>query len=303
VSSPRAPALVILAAGASSRFGRLKQLEPLGPAGEALLDYAVRHAARAGFGDALLVISGDLEPRFRAHFGQLPPDIPVRYAYQDPSVGLPTGFAPPVGRPKPWGTAHAVLAVRDRVSGPFAVVNADDFYGAGAYGTAMGHLSGPGPGAGDWATVAYRLDGTLSGAGGVSRGICLVDATGQLTSLREITGIERKGDVIEGVDAEGTRVTLRGDETVSMNFWLFTPGVFPVLSARFHAFLQSRGDDPEEEFLLPTVVGEAVAAGVARVAVLPAAARTFGVTFEADRDRVVAALADLNEPIEESPCS
>jgi hypothetical protein len=303
VTASGAPTLVILAAGASSRFGRPKQLEPLGPAGEALLDYAIRDAARAGFDDAILVIGPDLEPGFRAHFARRPPALPVRYAPQDLSVGLPAGFDPPPERAKPWGTAHAVLAVRDLVPGPFAVVNADDFYGAGAYRAAVRHFAGADPSAGDWAMVAYRLDGTLSGTGGVSRGICLLDAAGRLTGLREVTGIDRKGDFIEGTDPGGTQVALLGDETVSMNFWLFTPRVFSVLSERFHAFLRNRGEDPKAEFLLPTVVGEAVEAGVARVHVLHAAARSFGVTFEADRDRVAAALAALNEPIEESPCS
>lgn len=293
------PTLLILAAGASSRFGRPKQLEPVGPAGEVLLDYAIAHAAGAGFGDALLMIGSEQGSRFRSHFEQHPPPIPVRYAQQDPSAGLPPEFTPPAGRSKPWGTAHAVLAAGDLVSGPFAVVNADDFYGAGAYRTAVGHLSRPG----HWAMVTYRLDGTLSEAGGVSRGICQMDAAGRLTGLREVRGIERKRGVIEGVDADGTRVVLQGDETVSMNFWMFTTGVFRVLSEQFHTFVRDHGHDPAAEFLLPTVMGEAAAAGVATVAVLPTAARTFGVTFEADRDRVAAALADLNESTEESPCS
>ena len=297
------PTLLILAAGASSRFGRPKQLEPLGPAGEALLDYAIRHAARAGFGDALLVIGSEPEPRFGEHFERFPPCLPVRYARQDPSVALPPRFTPPVGRPKPWGTAHAVLVVRDLVTGPFAVVNADDFYGPAAYETAIRHLSGLDPATEDWAMVTYRLDGTLSAAGSVSRAICHVDDGGRLEGLREVTGIERKDGVIEGMEGDGTTVTLLGDETVSMNFWLFTPRVFRYLSERFHVFLRDHGDDPTAEFLLPTVVGEVVEAGDARVEVLPASGRSFGVTFEADRDRVAAALADLNEPTQEPPCS
>ncbi len=282
------PTVVVLAAGASRRYGGLKQLEPLGPAGEPLLDYALWDAARAGFSRALLVVRRELEAAFSEHFRGRPPALPVTYAYQEASE--PAGPEESPRRTKPLGTAHAVLSARGLVAGPFAVVNADDFYGAAAYRVAAAFLTGVDAGARHFAIVGYRLDRTLSPFGGVSRAVCEADSTGKLTAVTEVLDVRRTDSSIAGVDPAGRQVELAGDETVSMNFWAFTPPVFDTLEAALQGFLALGQDDAEAELHLPTVIGDEVARGDARVEVLQAGSETFGVTHPADRPAVEAAL-------------
>ncbi len=283
------PTLIVLAAGASSRYGGLKQLEALGPTGEALLDFAMVDAARAGFSQALLVVREDLEVAFREHFDGYPPALPVTYEYQEvPGQAGLTSAAP--GTTKPLGTAHAVLAARGGVAGPFAVVNADDFYGVTAYQVAAAFLAGVDAGSAHYAIVGYPLERTLSASGGVSRAVCETGPTGMLTAITEVLDVRRGEGSIGGVDPAGRSVELAGDETVSMNFWAFTPRVFAALEAALEAFLPRRQADAVAELHLPAVIGDEIGRGRARVEVLPAGSETFGITHAADRPTVESAL-------------
>ncbi len=288
------PSLVVLAAGASSRFGRPKQLEPLGPEGQALLDYALGDAARAGFGDAVLVIAGEARGVFEEHFRRFPPPLPIRYAAQR-RADLPGEPDIPVGRTRPWGTAHAVWTVRDHVHAPFAVVNADDFYGAPAYAAAAELLAGLDPAEARYGLIGYRLDQTLSAAGGVSRAVCRTDEHGRLLDLNEILDVRRSDDAIHGVDTTGTARTFAGHETVSMNFWVFTPRLFMALETHLRDFLEHRAGDRGSELHLPTVLGAEAASGRARVDVVRTESDPFGITFEGDRHDVVRRLASLSD--------
>ena len=246
----------MLAAGLGTRYGGLKPLAPVGPSGESLLDYALYDARRAGFGRAVLVVRRETEETFAAHLERV--------------VGrggaMPTAF---VIQGEPRGTAHAVLAARDAVAEPFAVCNADDFYGAEAYRLVLRHLTGM---SSDYAVVAYPLAQTLSPFGGVSRAIVEVDAGGYLTRLTEVRSI---------VQAR--------DEIVSMNFWAFTPEVFPALERQFARF----DGHPSGEFLLSTALSEQVAAGKARVRVLRSTGRWFGITYPGDQPAAARSIESL----------
>jgi len=283
------PSLVILAAGISTRYGRLKQLEPVGPAGEALLEYAVHDALRAGFGRVVLVIRRELEAQFRAHLEPRWRATDLRYAYQELTL-----LAPPAApaRVKPWGTAHAVLAAEALVGGPFTVCNADDFYGADAYAALARHLSRAAV-TGEQALVGYALAATLSPHGGVSRGVCETDSAGRLTQVTEVLEAREQNGAITGRDGEGAAVTLVPDAVVSMNLWGFTPAIFPLLREGFAAFLDAHGGDARAEFLISTAVNDLVAAGRIALRVLPTAEAWMGVTYPDDRPAVVARLSAL----------
>jgi NDP-sugar pyrophosphorylase family protein len=264
--------LVILAAGMGSRFGGVKQVQPVGPAGELIIEYSVFDARRAGFDRAVLVIRRDIEADFRAAIGRrLESKIDVHYVFQEPGdAGR--------GRSKPWGTGHAVLAARPAVRGNFAAINADDYYGASGF-AALASLWGaaaadPVP---EYALVGYRLAETLSEHGAVSRGVCATDAAGRLRSITEMTRIEQGA---EGIRAGETALT--GDETVSMNFWGFTSAVFPQLERMFAEFVRERGADPKAEFYLPTAIDVLNTSGQARVALLHSVDRWFGLTYRED---------------------
>jgi hypothetical protein len=278
-----APALVILAAGVGSRFGGLKQLAPVGPQGEALLDYGVYDAVRAGFRSIILVIRREVEELFHRHVADvIGSGVAVSYAHQalDP--------APP-GRTKPWGTGHAVLAAAWGIRGPFAVMNADDYYGAGAFRLLFDHLAV----AGDHALVGYTLRETTSAHGGVSRAIAELDAQGYLSRLTEVADIAGRGSTYTGRTIPGETVRLDGSELVSMNLWGFTPALLPTLERQFARFLEARGTEPTPEFLLSEAVGAQVTAGRARLRVLPAPDRWLGVTFAADVPAVRDEIASL----------
>ena len=277
-----APTLVILAAGVGSRFGGPKQLSPLGPSGETLLDYAILDALRAGFARVVLVIRKELAAPLREHISAVTGGaVPVDYVEQ----------RVPEGRAKPWGTAHAVLVARGALEGPFAVCNADDFYGAGAYRLLAEHLtSAPGV----HALVGYRLDQTLSEHGGVARAVATCGPDGMLTRLVEVRDVRRLNGVLRGVTAAGEPHEFTGGEHTSMNLWGFTHDVLAVLEEQFRAFLAaSRLADAE--FLLSTALDEQVTAGRARLRVLTAspAERWLGVTFAADVPAVRAAIGAL----------
>ena len=282
-----APALLVLAAGIGSRYGGLKQIDPVGPSGETVLDYAVFDALRAGFGRVVFVIRRDFEAVFRVKIGaKYAGRIAVDYVFQSPEA-LPPGFAPAAGRERPWGTGHAVWCARDALRENFAVINADDFYGADSFARLARFLTA-GPAASarphPFAMVGFRLANTLSEHGSVSRGICELDG-GRLRSVVEQTGIA-PADV-------GAGKKYSGGETVSMNCWGFTPAIFPALDGQLAAFLRTRGGEPKAEFYLPAAVSELIGRGEATVEVLPTDSAWFGVTYKEDKPRVAAAVAEL----------
>lgn len=287
--SVRAPALLVLAAGMGSRYGGLKQIDPVGPAGETVLDYSVYDALAAGFGKLVFVIRRDFESTFREKVGRrFESRAEVRYVYQELDC-LPGGVQVPAGREKPWGTGHAVWCAARDLSEAFAVINADDYYGADSFrqlGQALASAdvsASPAP----CCMVGFRLANTLSEFGAVSRGICTVDAQRRLLAVNEATGIEARQVAADG------RATYRGDEIVSMNCWGFTPAIFPSLERQFSAFLAQRGGELKSEFYIPSAVTGLIAELVATVSVLPTNSSWFGVTYREDRPHVVAALRAL----------
>ncbi len=286
--------LIVLAAGIGSRYGGLKQLEPVGPSGEALLDYGIYDAARAGFERIVLVIRPELEAAFRERLAGRFADSPsFEFAHQELN-DLPPGFSVPEARSKPWGTGHAVLAARSAVSDPFVVMNADDFYGATAYAVLARHLlTVAGSGAAEFAAAGYTLRDTLSPHGGVSRAVCEVDGDGYLARVTELKNIGEAAGVLSGVTVAGERRELTGDETVSMNLWAATPAAFPPLEREFARFLGEHGHDPDAEFYLSNSVNDLIAAGELRVRVIPTPGPWLGVTHREDKPYVEALLREL----------
>jgi NDP-sugar pyrophosphorylase family protein len=281
--------LVILAAGMGSRFGGVKQVQPVGPHGELIIEYSAFDALRAGFDRLVLVIRKDIEKDFRETIGRrLERRMDVRYVFQELEANLPGGQVPPA-RSKPWGTAHATLVAQPEVRGPFAVINADDFYGASAYRTLAAHFAA----SPDYAMVGYPLSQTLSEHGAVSRGLCATDASGRLTGITEVTKIEKVDGGARFTDATGVVRQLTGAEIVSMNFWGFTPAVFPQLEAEFHGFLRERGADPKAEIYLPTTLSDLNARGAARIALHRSEDAWFGLTYKEDIPVAQAAIKGL----------
>ena len=275
--------LVVLAAGMGSRYGGLKQLDPVGPHGEILLDYSVKDALAAGFSKVVFVIRRDMLAQFRESVGvRYEERLPVEYAFQELEP-LPGGRVSPRGRTKPWGTGHAVLAAASAVRGPFTVINADDYYGPEGFAELARFLSSAE--SGRYAMVGYRLEKTLSEHGTVSRGICRTDGNGYLLDITERTDIARTP---EGIVAEGNPpVKLTGEEWSSMNFWGFTPDVFERLAEQFEEFLQERGGDAKAEFYLPAAISALIASGEATVRLLHSDDPWFGLTYPEDRPLVV----------------
>ena len=284
--------LVVLAAGMGSRFGGLKQLEAVGPGGATLMDYSVFDALRAGFTSLVFVIREDMEDEFQAFAAQrYGTRVTVRTAVQRLGDALPAGAQ--VGeRSKPWGTGHAVLAARERVTGPFVVVNADDFYGEAAFRSVAAFFAESAPaGPPQWAVVGYRLRDTLSASGGVSRALCRANH-GWLHSVEELHDLKRDtAGTIHGLN-RGVTVTVDNDALVSMNMWAFTPAVFPVLQDQFAVFHASR-ESSSGEFLIPAAVQAAIELRATRVRVLDAGSRWFGLTYRSDRPAVTVALGEL----------
>jgi len=289
--------LVILAAGMGSRFGGLKQVEPVGPAGELIIEYSIFDALRAGFTRLVLVIRKDIEQDFRATIGRrIESRIEVKYVYQEMDAAIPAQLRGAINptRTKPWGTGHAVLVARDAVRGSFAVINADDFYGASGYATLARHFSLTATSAKPrYAMVGYPLKQTLSEFGTVSRGLCTTDETGRLKHITEITKIEKTTGGARYVDAAGAVQQLTGAEIVSMNFWGFTPAVFSQLEQLFADFLAKNGRDPKAEFYLPTSISTLNERSAADVALLTSSDSWFGITYREDLLSSKQALADL----------
>ena len=286
--------LVVLAAGKGSRYGGLKQIDAVGPAGEAVMDYSLYDAVRAGFDRVVFVIRRDIEAQFRAHTGKaLGRDIPTDYVFQE-LTDIPTGFTVPPARVKPWGTAHAIYACRKAVREPFAVLNADDFYGREAFEVIAGHLRGLKVDDRRFCMVGFSMRNTLSEHGPVSRAVCEVDEHGLLRGIVERTHIEKKGNEITVAMEGGGRGTLTGEEAASMNIWGFAPAIFGFLEAEFAAFLKAPSNDTSKaEFFIPTVVGHLIAAGQCRVSVLRTGARWFGITYAPDKQAVTESIRKL----------
>lgn len=285
------PSLVILAAGMGSRYGGLKQIEPIGPSGEVVLDYSVYDAIRSGFTDVVFVIRRDMETLFRERVGRrYESRINVRYVFQETNV-LPAGHIAPAGREKPWGTGHALWSAATAVQQPFAVINADDFYGADSFALLGRFLSAGQSAAG--CMVGFRLANTLSEHGTVSRGVCQVATDGTLADVVECTAIERQADGIVQRTTPGALRCFTGEEIVSMNCWGFTPAFFPLLAAQLELFLSRHGRDLKAEFYLPAAVAALIQAGHLQVQVLSTPANWFGVTYRQDHPQVVAALGRL----------
>lgn len=289
------PTLLVLAAGMGSRYGGLKQLESMGPSGETVLDYSVHDAIYAGFKRVVFVIREEFAGDFVAVVGNRFMDrIDVSYVHQS-LEDLPPGHGVPEGRSKPWGTAHAVLAARHAVNGPFAVVNADDFYGRDAYVQAVSFFNGLSDGdSGSSALVGYPLNGTLSDHGLVNRGICQQDETGHLVAIEEYVNIGRdENGMIHGSALDGSRPELSGDTLVSMNFWAFGHSFFGQLDDAFTRFLEESGDDILTECYLPTVVDQLIKKGRLRSKVFTTTGTWFGVTYPEDKAYCVKAIERL----------
>ena len=280
-----------------SRYGGLKQLDGMGPAGEVVLDYSVFDAIRAGFGKVVFVIRRDFEEQFRTQVGRrFENEIKVEYAFQDLN-DLPAGFAVPAGRSKPWGTAHAVLAAEGVVHEPFLMINADDFYGRDAFAKIATDLRQPreDDGKSHYSMVGFYLKNTLSEHGSVARGVCTRDASGMLASVTEMTKIFKTPGGAENRETSDAPVKLTGDEVVSMNFFGFTPDIFGHLRAAFTQFLRDTGPDEKSECYVPKEVDALIQAGKADVRVLESRGEWFGVTYREDKAEVVAAIKALTD--------
>jgi hypothetical protein len=284
------PTLLVLAAGMGNRYGGLKQIEPVGPVGETIVEYSIYDAIRAGFGKVVFVIRKDIEHQFREAVGtRLEKHIAVEHVFQELDK-VPSGFSVPVGRIKPWGTAHAILMAADAIDEPFAVINADDFYGAEGYRVLSQHLQ---TGAMDYAMVGFVLRNTLSHFGPVSRGICQVSGDGFLQSIGELENIECNGLHARNIDIGGKTTRLSGDEMVSMNMWGFTPEIFEQLGKHFKKFLEQDTLNAQSESYLPVTVNELISTGQARVKVLRTDGAWSGITYRGDRPRVVETISRL----------
>jgi UTP-glucose-1-phosphate uridylyltransferase len=284
------PTLVVLAAGMGSRYGSLKQIDPVSPAGETIIDYSVYDALRGGFGKLVFVLSKDIEQSFRqivaARFENY---IAIEYVFQELNK-LPPPFSVPRGRTKPWGTTHAILAAAAAIHEPFAVINADDFYGAEGYRLLAHHLQS---GTADYAMVGFILRNTLSDFGTVSRGVCRVTGDNFLQSIAELKAIEPDAERARNADAAGRVTSLSGDEAVSMNMWGFTPQIFGELQEHFEKFLELHGSELQSESYIPSAINELVSENLVRVRVLRTDDPWFGVTYREDRPHVVTSISNL----------
>ncbi|MDF7826750.1 sugar phosphate nucleotidyltransferase [Pontiellaceae bacterium B12227] len=286
------PTLVIMAAGMGSRYGGLKQLDPVGPNGETLLEYSIFDAIKAGFGKVVFVIRHDFENEFKEQVGRKFTDqIDVQYAFQS-LEDLPDGFSLPEGRTKPWGTGQAVLACKDVVAEPFCVQNADDFYGAEAYQTIAAGFQALENG--DSCMVGYKLKNTLSPFGSVSRGVCEIQE-GYLSEVNERTEIITNDSGTVQYIENGAVTDMTGEEMVSMNFWGFAPEFFQTLEEKFVAFLTEKGGELKSEWYIPDIVTRMMENGETKIKVLSSDAQWFGVTYPDDRPSVVKALQAMHD--------
>ena len=289
------PTLVVLAAGIGSRYGGLKQIEPVGPHGATIIDYSIYDALRAGFGKVVFVIRKDIEATFRQTIGaRFERRVPVKYVFQELNK-LPAGFSAPGHRGKPWGTGHAIWMAAELLDSPFAVVNGDDFYGKTSFELLCKHLTSS---SADFAMVGFLLRNTLSEHGNVARGVCRVGTGGLLESIIELTRLSKDGAQARYTEETGRVRSLTGDEVVSMNMWGFTPAIFPQIEKQMARFLAEHINDPKSEFYIPTVVNELLKERQACVKVLRTPDSWLGVTYQEDRAEVIDGIRRLVERAE-----
>ena len=291
------PTLLILAAGIGSRYGGLKQLDAVGPSGETIIDYSIYDALRAGFGKVVFIIKEAIEDDFKAAFVERLRDrVAIDYVFQETWM-VPEGVTIPDNRSKPWGTGHAVLMAKGKIDGPFAVINADDFYGRGAFEAIARYYEGWTPAReNDYSMVGFRLENTLSEFGTVSRGVCTAGPGGLLAGVTERTRIARdEAGQITYTDEAGKDIALDGGTVVSMNFWGFTPSFFGQLEQGFSAFIARSAGDLKAEYYIPSAVNDLVAAGASTVKLLHSPDAWFGMTYREDRPRVVGSIRALTD--------
>jgi len=286
------PTLLILAAGMASRYGSMKQTQSFGPAGETIMYYSIYDAIRAGFGKVVFIIRKDFADDFKAVFEpKLKGKIVTEYVYQEMDSYLPTGTQVPEGRTKPWGTGHAVLCAATAIKEPFAVINADDFYGKDAFAKASDFLNN---GCNDktYSIIGYVLAKTLSENGTVSRGVCKVDANNNLVSINERTKIYKDGDKVVYEENEAKH-EVPADSSVSMNFWCFAPAVFSEAEKLFHSFVKENYSNPKSEFFIPLLAEDFMHNHHGSIKVIPTSAQWFGVTYKEDAPGVKASIDAL----------
>lgn len=289
------PTLFVLAAGMGSRYGGLKQLDPLGPQGQTIMDYSIYDAIQSGFGKVVFVIRKDFEKDFREKIlSKYEGHIPVEVVFQSTDK-LPEGFTCPADRTKPWGTNHAVLMGKDVIKEPFAVINADDFYGRDAFRVIAEDLMRPRDRKGDYSMVGFRVGNTMTKNGSVARGVCTTSPEGHLTGVVERTAIsyDKDGKIVF-TDENGEVQNLEPNTPVSMNLWGFTPDYFEYSDREFKKFLEKDINTPKAEFFIPLCIDTLIRNGEATVKVLDTDSRWFGVTYAADRPGVVAKFAELH---------
>ena len=288
------PTLLVLAAGMGSRYGSLKQIDPVGPSGETIIDYSIYDAIRAGFGKVVFIIRKSFEQDFKDIFiSKLQPYIQVEYVFQEID-NVPDGLSFTTERTKPWGTAHAVLMAKDIIHEPFAVINGDDFYGSDAFITMADYLNSLTESQQtQYSLVGYQVGNTMSENGTVSRGVCQEDENGNLVSVTERHNIQYTGGGIAYQEADGNFVYLDPETLVSMNFWGFTPEYFKQTEAIFIDFLKANADSLKAEFYIPTAIDKLINGSTASVKVLRSSAKWFGVTYKEDKPLVIEKLAQL----------
>jgi UTP-glucose-1-phosphate uridylyltransferase len=281
------PTLLILAAGMGRRYNGLKQIEPAGPNGELIIDYSIYDAIKAGFGKVVFVIRHEFEEAFKQNFGAKYADhIEVAYAYQETDSCI-SDLKISANREKPWGTGHAILVAKDVINEPFAVINADDFYGSGAFKVISEYLADPSRTENDFCMVGYNLINTLSEYGSVCRGICELNKHGFLKKITEHTKVEKDNTEIKAFDGSGNECLLAGQGIVSMNLWGFKPSIFDLLKSQFDDFIKENDNDPKAEFFIPTVIDSLIHKKIITVKVLKTNEKWFGITYP--QDKVIAA--------------
>jgi UTP-glucose-1-phosphate uridylyltransferase len=287
------PTLLILAAGMGSRYGGLKQIDQIGPSGEAIIDYSIYDAIRAGFGRVVFVIRKSIEEPFKAAFvDKFSDKIKVDYVFQELDM-LPEGFTLPEEREKPWGTAHAMLVAKDAIKEPFAVINADDYYGKEAYQDIVDFLKNVAPQEQKHCMVGYYLKSTLSENGTVNRGVCSTDENSNLTGIVETIAIEPKENGIFYPAGTGTWNELSPDTIVSMNMFGFTPAIFTILENDFKQFLTEKINAPKSEFFIPLAINKMIQEKTGSMKVLKSEAEWFGVTYKEDKPVVIERINEL----------